>query len=365
MKPFYISILYLLCLSISCSKSDEGTSSYEGPGHKPPKLDTNYTNPVFEPVIADPSVVRGDDKWFYVVGTEDNWGDGKSNHLLPVIRSKNLMNWEFVKDALPYKPQWKNSGFLWAPDICKVNGKYHIYYSYSLWGDTNPGVGLAIADTPGGPFTDLGKLFLSNEVNVPNSIDPFYIEENGKKYLFWGSYSTASNQGTYAIELSDDGKSIPDLTKKTKIAAGDFEGVMIHKRNGYYYFFGSKGGCCDGAASTYNVRVGRSENLLGPYKDRDNNLLTTRGSGVFILGSNEIYAGPGHNARIVTDDEGTDWLLYHAILKTNPYISGNSGASKRPLMLDKVNWDNNWPSIAGSGPSNTQQKGPVFDNIDE
>ncbi len=75
----------------------------------------------------------------------------------------------------------------------------------------------------------------------PNSIDPFFIEDNGSKYLFWGSYSDAPTQGTYGVKMSDDGKSIPDLTKKIKIAAGDFEAVMIHKRDDYYYFLRIKG----------------------------------------------------------------------------------------------------------------------------
>ena len=53
---------------------------------------------------------------------------------------------------------------------------------------------------PGRSFTDKGKLFISNEIGVQNSIDPFYIEEDGHKYLFWGSF-----RGIYGIELSDDG----------------------------------------------------------------------------------------------------------------------------------------------------------------
>lgn len=59
----------------------------------------------------------------------------------------------------------------------------------SSWGGGETcGIGVAISDTPQGPFTDLGKLFRSNEIGVHNSIDPFYIEDNGKKYLFWGSW---------------------------------------------------------------------------------------------------------------------------------------------------------------------------------
>ena len=58
----------------------------------------------------------------------------------------------------------------------------------SVWGgEWNCGIGCATADKPEGPFKDHGKMFRSNEINVQNSIDPFYIEEGGKKYLFWAA----------------------------------------------------------------------------------------------------------------------------------------------------------------------------------
>jgi arabinan endo-1,5-alpha-L-arabinosidase len=153
------------------------------------KLDsTKYKNPVFEPILADPTVVKADDGWFYAYGTMDNWGDGKGAHLIPVVRSKDLVHWTYVKDAFLSKPAWKEKGGIWAPEVVKVNGKYHMYYAYSTWGDPDPGVGLAIADSPAGPFTDNGKLFLSSEVNVPNSIDPFYHGREWQKIRVLGKF---------------------------------------------------------------------------------------------------------------------------------------------------------------------------------
>lgn len=317
-----------------------------------------YTNPVFEPILADPTVIRANDGWFYAYGTMDDWGDGKGAHLVPVVRSKNLIEWSYLKDAFLTKPGWKDKGGIWAPDVVQVNGKYHLYYAYSTWGDANPGIGLAVSDSAAGPFTDAGKLFLSQEIDVPNSIDPFYLENNRKKYLFWGSYSNTPAQGTYGIELSQDGKAVPDLSKKFKVAAGDFEAVMIQKKGAYYYFFGSKGGCCDGAKSTYNLRVGRSKDIAGPYLDKEGKDLKGRGAGSVLIQGSDKYAGPGHNARFVTDDHGTDWLLYHAIDKSNPKVS--SGANRRVLMLDKLTWTNDWPEIVNSLPGNESLNRPVF-----
>ncbi len=326
---------------------------------KPVLNERTYANPVFEPILADPSVIRdpqsGD---FYAYGTQDDWGDGQGSRLIPILRSPNLVDWEVVGQAFSTKPTWKSNGGLWAPDVNYVNGKYHLYYAYSTWGDPNPGIGVAVATKPAGPFVDHGKLFTSEEADVPNSIDAFYFEEDGMKYLFWGSFSNAPTQGTYGVKLADDGLSIADLSQKVKIAAGDYEAVMIHKRSGYYYFFGSKGSCCDGANSQYHVLVARSKHLMGPYVDKEGRAITDRGNGTLLLQGDERIAGPGHNSRLVTDDEGTDWLLYHGIDRKQGKVS--SGASRRMLMLDRIIWRDGWPEIEGGVPSATPKEAPVF-----
>jgi len=174
----YYILLAFLTVSVSCRKDpDQGGSNYIPPS------DGYYRNPVFQPVFADPSVIKADDGFFYAYATEDDWGGGNGLHIVPVIRSKDLVNWNFVSNAFSQKPTWKSQGFIWAPDINFVNGKYLLYYSYSLWGDVNPGIGLAISDTPEGPFIDQGKILLSDEIGVDNSIDPFFIEDQGIKYL--------------------------------------------------------------------------------------------------------------------------------------------------------------------------------------
>ncbi|AOM79399.1 family 43 glycosylhydrolase [Pedobacter steynii] len=350
----YLAIPFLFA---GCGKS--GTSVKEG-GEEPtlPTKNLEFINPVFEPILADPSIVKGEDGWFYGYGTEDNWGDGQGNRLVPVVRSLDLIKWTVIGNAFTAKPQWKSDGGIWAPDVVLINKKYYMYYSYSAWADPNPGIGLAVASNPGGPFIDQGKLFLSSEIGVPNTIDPFYFSENNKKYLFFGSYSSSVNQGTYVVELAEDGFSVKNLNDKVKIAAGDFEAVMIHKRKGYYYFFGSKGSCCSGSSSTYHVRVARSAALLGPYLDKDGKSIAERGSGTLLISGSDKYAGPGHNSRIISDRTGTDWLLYHAINKTNPIVPG--GASRRMLMLDKINWVDDWPVIENSIPGNALKKGPEF-----
>lgn len=356
--PIYTVLVASLMFS-SCAVSNNPPDKGAGPTQPDTVPAGYYLNPVFEPILADPSVVRDPETGdFFAYGTQDNWGDGQGSRLMPIVRSKDLVNWTVEGQAFETRPSWKSQGGLWAPDVSLINGKYHLYYSYSTWGDPNPGIGVAISDTPSGPFVDQGKLFDSADADVPNSIDPHYVEDGGKSYLFWGSFSQAATQGTYGVELAADGLSVLDLDRKFKIAAGDMEAVMIHRRGDFYYFFGSKGSCCEGADSKYHVVVARSENLRGPYLDRNGKDIAERGNGTLLLQGNETYAGPGHNARIVTDDEGTDWFLYHGIIRTQGKVS--SGASRRALMIDRLEWVDGWPQIKGNVPSTTPQPAPVF-----
>ncbi|AIM37609.1 arabinan endo-1,5-alpha-L-arabinosidase [Sphingobacterium sp. ML3W] len=349
---------FLLC-SIGILSMTYSCGVFDRKAHVAGDKSSQYMNPVFEPILADPTVIR-DVKTgsFYAYGTEDNWGDGKGNRLMPILKSEDLVHWKEVANVFQDKPHWKDRGGLWAPDINKINNQYVLYYSYSLWGDPDPGIGVAVANNPDGPFEDRGKLFVSSEVQVPNSIDPSLYEEGNKKFLFWGSFGDGPSQGIHGIPLTSDGTAVIDLQQKFKVAAGDWEAAMIHKRDGYYYLFGSKGSCCEGANSKYHVLVARSKSLKGPYLDRSGKDINTRGAGTVVLQGNDKVVGPGHHSKIIKDDKGTDWLLYHAIQKHEGKVS--SGASRRMLMLDKVIWTAGWPKIGTGEPGQSLEHSPVF-----
>nr|WP_280746324.1 MULTISPECIES: family 43 glycosylhydrolase [unclassified Parabacteroides] len=305
------------------------------------KRQKTYRNPVIDYSLPDPTIIRAKDGYFYLYATEDIRNT-------PIHRSANLIDWEFVGTAFTdnTRPSFEPKGGLWAPDINYINGKYVLYYSMSVWGgEWTCGVGVAVSDTPEGPFIDKGALFRSNTIQVQNSIDQFYIEDGGKKYLFWGSF-----RGIYAIELSDDGLSVKEGAEKRQIAGTAYEGVYIHKRDGYYYLFASIGSCCEGINSTYTTVVGRSEKLFGPYMDKEGQLMFDNHHEVLIQGNNR-FVGTGHNSEIVSDDEGNDWIFYHAIDKENP--------AGRVLMMDQVLWKDGWPQVKGNAPS-LDAKAPVF-----
>ncbi|MCL1822248.1 MAG: family 43 glycosylhydrolase, partial [Prolixibacteraceae bacterium] len=168
-----------------------------------------YKNPVSSQSLPDPTLIKADDGFFYLYATEDTRNT-------PIYKSSDLVNWEFIGTAFTNatRPNFEPKGGIWAPDINYINGQYVLYYSMSVWGgEWTCGIGVATANSPTGPFSDRGKLFRSNEIGVQNSIDPFYIEDNGEKYLFWGSF-----RGIYALELSDDGLSIREGAEKRLIA---------------------------------------------------------------------------------------------------------------------------------------------------
>jgi arabinan endo-1,5-alpha-L-arabinosidase len=323
--------------------------------------DTVYRNPLFEPDLADPSCIRADDGWFYACGTQNTWEPGVVR-ITPIIRSRNLIEWEFVANGFTQKPSWKREGGIWAPQIVRnaTDGRYYLYYAFSAWGDSNPGIGVARSERPYGPFDDLGKVFDSHDIGVGNSIDPFYMEVysggNRKTYLFWGSF-----RGIYGIEMQPDMKTTAG--SKFQIAGNRFEGTYIYEKDGRFYFFASSGTCCNGKDSQYHLTVARADNVKGPYLRKDGQSILADGveGSPLLHGSVSAgWVGPGHNGEIIKDDYGRYFMLYHAIDCSNPLLP--DGATRRPLMMDEIVWDaDGWPSIADGLPSNRYRMAPRFD----
>jgi len=337
MKKMYSNLLLAIVIAFlhGCGDPDDSGKPIERPD------ETTYSNPVYRSSMPDPTIIKGRDGNFYLYATEDVRNT-------PICKSKDLVLWKMIGTAFTdeTRPNFEPNGGLWAPDINYINDQYVLYYSMSVWGGGNTcGLGVATAARPEGAFKDRGKLFRSNEIGVHNSIDPFYIEENGKKYLFWGSFF-----GIYAIELSEDGLGLKFGAEKQLIAGTAFEATYIHKRNGYYYLFASTGSCCEGINSTYKLVVGRSKSLFGPYVNKDGIDMRDNGYEI-VIGSNERFVGNGHCSEIVQDDAGKDWILYHGIDVNNP--------EGRVLMLDQVTWDDEWPVVNNGSPSLSATK-PYF-----
>lgn len=358
-KIMNLSLAFILIIALaSCKKEDE---------IKEPVI---YTNPIYEPVLADPAIIRHEGV-FYVYGTQDygEWGDEFGTKFGPILSSTDLVNWVFAGSAfeMDTRPTWgtANSG-IWAPDVVKIGNQFIMYYSLSKWGDPNPGIGIATADHPLGPWEDHGMLIRSDMIGVNNSIDATVFVEDGRVYMIWGSF-----RGLYGLELSSDGLSLKDGTNavntKIHIAGLDtstgwngstYEAPYVIKKDGYFYMFVSSGTCCNGFQSTYNVRVGRSLSPLGPYVDSTGQSMLGTNRGHRVVDGSTYFAGPGHNA-IIMDDNEDYFMIYHAYDKSEAPKYGNS--PRRSLMIDKLVWDEDgWPSVKGNMPSNGETLGPYI-----
>lgn len=309
----------LVSVALLCSLSANAIDKYK------------YTNPVIASNFPDPTIIR-DGKTFYAYHT---------GRKVPISKSRNLVTWTSAGDSFyeNTRPTFVEGGGVWAPDINKIGDKFVMYYSMSTWGgEWSCGIGVATSTGPADKFTDLGKLFISSEIGVQNSIDPFYIEEeDGSKYLFWGSF-----RGIFGIQLSDDGLSLKEGAQKFQIAGTLTEGTYIHKHDGYYYLIGSAGTCCEGANSSYHLVVARSKYLKGPYTSKDGGKAMDNKFSTLLNADKDYVYGPGHCSEIVTDDAGQDWILYHG------YQADNVDAG-RCLYLDQIKWDSDgWPYISGN-----------------
>lgn len=315
----------------------------------------SYTNPVYNSNFPDPAGVYDPDQkaWFlFATGGQ-------------IIRSNDGVSWTKLPNAFQATPTWGTPGAdLWAPEVQYIGGQYVMYYSLSTWGDANPGIGVATAPRPQGPWTDHGKLFRSLEIGVNNSIDAgVFIDQQGRVFMIWGSM-----RGDYIVELTSDGLALKDGTpqeaskNKIRVAGLDtsigwtvdtYEGAYIRYWNDYYYLFLSMGTCCEGASSTYRVVVARSKNPTGPYVDDQGREMTARNVGKVVIEKNDFFVGTGHNS-VIDDVNGDPWFYYHAYHKSDP----NKG---RVLLMERMLFDaNGWPYVSGFKPSTNSKIGPYY-----
>ncbi|MBQ3211991.1 MAG: family 43 glycosylhydrolase [Alistipes sp.] len=291
-----------------------------------------YTNPVIDRDAPDPTVIRAEDGTFYAYAT---WRDRN----IPVYKSTDMVNWEYQGGifAKGEVPQFVPKAAIWAPDINYIEGKYVLYFSMSTWGgEWDACIGRAVSDSPTGPFRDAKMLFQGKHIGVQNSIDPVVFQEDGRKYLAWGSF-----HGIYLTELTEDGLEVDDIHNLTRIAGTAYEGTYIHKRGDYYYLFASTGSCCEGLKSTYQTVVGRSKSLYGPYVDKNGGRMLDNCHEILLSGDENVK-GTGHDSQIITDDRGQDWIFYHAYDTKAP----NAG---RKMYMDRVTWVDGWPQIGVDG----------------
>lgn len=287
--------------------------------HNENKWTTNNTH--------DGEIIKVDD--MYYVFSTDYKVAGEPTPGIMVRKSTDLIHWEFVGrvfDSVPEEAQeWTNgASIFWAPDVVEMDGTFYLYYSVSEFGTKNSYIGLATSESIEGPWQDEGEVFkttVSDDYKV-NAIDPGIIfDRDENPWMVFGSYQG----GIFITELDrDTGKLKQPGDEGTLIAnrgsqdhqALEGPAIIFNEDTDMFYLTVSYGWLED----TYNVRVGRSTDITGPYTDYNGNDLvdieTNTGSpdvgtkivGPYMFDNDSGWQGTGHNGLL---KDGDNYYLIH------------------------------------------------------
>ena len=274
-------------------------------------------NPVFEGWYADPEgAVFNDEYWVYPTYSADY---GEQLHF-DAFSSKDLVNWTKHENVLTNKEVTWAWQAMWAPSVVENNGKYYFFFgandiqSNSQYG----GIGVAVADSPAGPFKDLlGKPLIDKIVNGAQPIDQFaYRDSDGQWYLIYGGWAHCN-----IVKLADDFKSLlsfPDGTMFKETTPDNYvEGPFMLKRNGKYYFMWSEGGW---GGPDYCVAYAIGDTPFGPWKR----------IGKILEQDPEVATGAGHHSVIKGKGKDEYYIVYHR----RPL--GDNGRDHRVTCIDQL-----------------------------
>ncbi|MFF4213901.1 family 43 glycosylhydrolase [Streptomyces sp. NPDC001796] len=270
-------------------------------------------SPVLPGLNADPDIAHLDGQyWIYPTSDGHNGWSGTS---FKAYSSKDLVHWKDHGVILDLGPDvsWADK-YAWAPAIAGKNGKYYFYFC------AEQQIGVAVADSPAGPFKDaLGRPLVAKGGGLKGQmIDPaVFTDDDGRSYLYWG------NGHAYVVPLNSDMTSY-DASEVKDITTDDFrEGSFMIKRKGTYYFMWSED---DTRSENYHVAYATGPSPLGPW--------TKRGT---ILSKRPEYGilGTGHHS--VVNVPGTDdwYIVYHRFALNGPGKSGGDGMH-RETTVDRM-----------------------------
>ena len=276
--------------------------------------DGTYRNPILHADYSDPDACRvGDD--YYMTASSFDAIPG-----LPLLHSKDLVNWSLVGHALARQPPYdhfaktQHGNGVWAPAIRHHDGKFYIYYP-----DPDFGIYVVTAAQISGPWSEPVLVEAGKGL-----IDPCPLwDDDGKVYLAYAyAGSRAGIKSVLAIKrLSADGTRALDAGTLVYDGHGidpTIEGPKLYKRNGYYYVFAPAGGVATGWQLVLRART-----IYGPYERRV----------VMDQGTTTIN-GP-HQGAWVNTPMGEDWFLHFQ----------DKGAYGRVVHLQPMQWRDDWPVI--------------------
>lgn len=362
-----------------------------GAAAQPATQSATYTNPLplrladgsLAESCADPALLRDRTSsptvWYMYctmdpVSRKEREGKGWKFRMMPVYRSVDLVNWYFVRDSFDRRPAGlagPKSG-LWAPEPVYQNGSYYLYFTVTDVADrhspetgceSDSGIAVATSASPAGPWKPAERLVVPPRragagCNFHWTFDPDVVEdEEGDRFLYYGSYGG----GVHVQRLSKDGLRVEGDPVRIG-AANRYEGAEVVKAGKYWYMFASSTDCCRGPLTGYALFVGRATSPEGPFLDREgNDMASARVGGTPVLAQNgNRWVGAGHNT-VFQDVAGQWWTFYHAVDRNQGYFSVEDKLTRRPLLLDRIDWVDGWPVInRGAGPSDTPQRRPAL-----
>ncbi|KAK2763924.1 hypothetical protein FQN54_009543 [Arachnomyces sp. PD_36] len=280
-------------------------------------------SPVLPGLYADPNIAIFNCTYYIYATTDgyDDWG-GKDFY---VWKSPDLVSWTrsdepfLTLDGESGNVPWAD-GNAWAPTIIERGGKYYFYFSGNEPSAAIKMIGVAVADSPEGPFAANEEPMIYNDevVTTGQAIDPcaFHDPVSGKYYFFWGNGSPL-----YA-ELNDDMVSINWETAAGIDGLFDFtEGLFVNYRDGLYHLTYSVGNT---GKEDYHVNYATSTNITGPWTYQGVILEREPDKGVLAAGHSSIINVP----------ETDDWYIaYHR------FAIPDGDGNHRETTIDRVDFD--------------------------
>lgn len=300
-----------------------------------------------------------------IVKCKDEYWVFHTGRGIPTFHSKDLVIWERGPAVFKTAPEWiaknvpenRNMSY-WAPDIIKVGDRYLLYYSVSSMGKMTSAIGLATNPTldpndPAYKWTDQGIVVQTHEGQAGdayNAIDPALFQDtDGSLWMVFGSYWT----GIKLIQLEPKtGKRIaPDSPMHSLAYNESIEAAHISRHGDYYFLFVNWGSCCRGPESTYNIRVGRSKTITGPYVDKAGVNMLKSGGSVFLPNANGPLIGPGHASTLKAN--GKDWF-------TSCFEGDLRMGGKATLAIMPLSWTaDGWPEATVNDPKSAALPEPA------